>query len=476
MNNKAAWAWCLLGSVLAGCDFQKKDIALYQKELDSLPGATAPLPDTQSPLTLFDALRLAERNDESLRLSGETYLQALIARDKSFSTFMPTISLNPAYSESERVHGIPGPFHTFQIPLEGNMNLFNGFRDESTIEEDTHTAEQDRQLLLNEQQTILLDVVQTYYAVLTSQRQVTVFQNSLAEQDERVRQAKAEFQYGNGTPLNVAQSESQASSTRVSLVNAQAGVKTGRAMLQFLIGVPVADRPLSDGYLPPEDLGTSLDPWLTEAFNNRQDLIAADAAVLAAEQGVRVAWGEYFPSVTFDPSYLIYSETPPLQQKWFFGLSATIPIFTAGQNEADVRNAYSLLRAAELTLSQTHKQVEDDIRTSWANLQNSRQEIDELRVELSASTDALVLAQRQFNVGLATNLDVLTAEDDLLSTQLQLATQEYQDKINYLDLLRVAGRLTLKDAAPNAQPTTEPGNPLETTTPNVVQSTVRPPK
>jgi outer membrane protein TolC len=85
-----------------------------------------------------------------------------------------------------------------------------------------------------------------------------------------------------------------------------------------------------------------------------------------------------------------------------------------------------------------------------------------------------VLAQRQYTVGLATNLDVLTAQDQLLSTQLQLATQEYQQKINYLNLLRVAGHLTFADAAPTTLPSTEPNDLLETTTPNVVQSTTEP--
>jgi hypothetical protein len=68
---------------------------------------------------------------------------------------------------------------------------------------------------------------------------------------------------------------------------------------------------------------------------------------------------------------------------------------------------------------------------------------------------------------------VLTAQDNLLSTQLALATQEYQEKIAYLDLLRVDGQLTFAAAAPPQHPSTEPSE-MEFTTPNVVQYTTAP--
>jgi outer membrane protein len=464
----------LIVLTLAGCADQKHDISLYQRQLDALPGAARPLPPDNTPLTLMDCLVLAEKNDESLGLSGETYLQALIARDKAFSVFLPTVSLGFDYSQAQKLRGAGGnPAHTFNIPLNGLLTV-DPYQSEATIEQDTGTAEQQRQLLLNEQQIVMLDVVQAYYAVLTNERQVIVFQNSLAEQDERVRQAVLEYQIGSGTPLNIAQSQSLASSTRVSLVNAQATVKTSRAMLQFLIGVPVEDRPLSDGYEPPADVGQPLSAWLDQAELHRQDLLAAASAVEAARQGVRAAFGEYFPTISFDPSYLIYTEAQPIREKWMFGFDVSLPIFTGGQIESDVRNALSIFRAAVLSQSQARKQVEEDVQTAWANLENARKQVIELRVELKATADALVLARRQFNVGLATNLDVLTAEDTLLSTQLQLATQIFQEKISYLNLLRVAGNLTIDSAITKAGATTQPENELEINPPSAIRATTPP--
>jgi outer membrane protein len=475
MNNslRGRTAVALLTLALAaGCVDQKKEVALYQKQLDALPGSAPPGPD-DSPLSLQQALRLAEKNDESLGLSGETYVQALIAKDRAFSAFLPQISVGPSYSIVQKLRGEVGPTHSYGIPLAASINVFNGFRDEATLEQNDATVAQTREQLLNEQQLILLDVGEAYYTVLQNERSVLVYRSSLAEQDERVRQAKAEYQFGNGTPLAVAQSESTASATRVQFIQAEASVTTSRAALGFLLGIPMETRPLTDQYIPPREMEWPVETWLADADVHRQDLIASASAVEAARQAVRIAIGEYFPSITLSGNYPMSNSAFPWTGPLSGIVQANIPIFTGGQIESDVRTAFSQLRAAVLTQSQTRKQVEDDIRTGYANLQSARDQVSELRVELAASRDALVLAQRQFNVGLAINLDILTAQDQLLSTQLQLATQEYQEKINYLNLLRVAGHLTFADAAPTTLPSTEPSD-LETTTPNVIQSTTEP--
>jgi outer membrane protein TolC len=329
-------------------------------------------------------------------------------------------------------------------------------------------------LLLDAQQTALMLTADAYYTVLQAERSVVVDENSLAEQEERVRQATAQLNAGNGTRLAVAQSESEASATRVSLIQAQAAVATSRAALGLLIGIPLGDRPLTDQYDPPTDELRPVEEWLADADAHRQDLIAAAVAVEAARQGVRAAIAEYIPTVTLGITHTIYVDgSRSLQQPWSLALSANIPIFTGGAIEADVRTAFSNLRIAVLKQSQTRKTVEEEIRTDYAALVRSRRQVRELKVELAASRDALVYAQQQFNVGLAINLDVLTAQDNLLSTQLALATQEYQEKIAYLDLLRVDGQLTFAAAAPPQRPSTEPSD-MEFTTPNVVQYTTAP--
>jgi len=110
--------------------------------------------------------------------------------------------------------------------------------------------------------------------------------------------------------------------------------------------------------------------------------------------------------------------------------------------------------------------VRRDVKSAWVTVDDSRRRIAELLTEVAASQEALRQSTQRYTVGLATNLDVLTAQNTLLSSQLDLATEEFNRKIYYLDLLRATGQLNLPSdpnsmaGGPTSRPTTEQTKPI----------------
>ena len=76
-----------------------------------------------------------------------------------------------------------------------------------------------------------------------------------------------------------------------------------------------------------------------------------------------------------------------------------------------------------------------------------------------------------YAAGLGTNLDRITAQAQLLSAQLSLASEEFNYKVSYLNLLRSMGRLPLPEtlAPPPGTPTSRP-TPVEMQTPGPVRA------
>jgi outer membrane protein TolC len=176
------------------------------------------------------------------------------------------------------------------------------------------------------------------------------------------------------------------------------------------------------------------------ATAQRQDLIDATIAVEVARLKVEGAIREYFPSVTIDFNYFMYND-PTSTQKWSGGLSGNIPIFSALSIEADVRTAWSQYRAALLTRSQTLHQVADDVREDYQNVIDSRDKVAELQIQVQAAQQAYDLAERAYQLGSESNLDRLTQQDALVTAQLNLVSEQFNQKSNYLTLLRASGRL-----------------------------------
>jgi outer membrane protein TolC len=427
----------------AGCKIdQAAEVATYRSVLDERgPGPVHRLAPRE-PLPIARALALANQENERLSIGGEDYLQALIEKRRVASRFRPTVSLVPSFFARDPVPNPTGGLHAnhaLDAPVSAGYSSFNGFQSAADLRKAGLTAEQQRWLLLDLQSALMLDVARTYYQVMQSERQVEVLGDSVSVQLERVKDLEAQKEVGRARPLDVAQARAQWASSVAQLAAARSDVTTGRATLAFLIGAPAIDGPLTDGLdLPavgPEE------SFRDKADKTREDLLAAHEAVDAAREGVRSAVAEYYPSLSLDFDAFLYKESIPSSSIYAFFVSLNLPIFRGGAIRADIRTAWSRYRQAKLEESQLTRQVAQDVSIAYTLLQTSTEQIGNLGTQVDAAQEAFDQAQSLVGAGKATNLERLVAQQQLLSAQLEMASEEFNRRVAYLALRRVTGEL-----------------------------------
>jgi len=478
-------AAAMLVVVAPGCVNQRKEIAKYRDLLSSPAERNVPQLEAGEELTLARALLLANQDNESLMMRGEDFVQAMNDKDRAFSNFLPTITLAPTYTithnpnagaKSTDANGVARPVGTsggfkadgrtlrrFEAPVNGSGNLFRGFHDVATLAAADWTIEQRKQLMLDAQQVLLLDVGQAYFQALVAERSIDVLTQSLEAQQERVRDARGRINAGTGKPLDLAQAEAQVASTRVQLVQSQGDAANARTLLAFLIGAKDVSGPLRDDYPIPADPG-DLNDLMAQARTNREDYRASQAVVEAAVHNVDAAIAEYYPSVTLNVTGYLFRENFSDASKWNTLLSVSLPIFSAGVIEADVRTAWSKLRQAALDQSLLRRQVEEEVKEQYQNFLTSTAKLHELDAQIGAAAEAYRQAKAGFTAGTAIFLDVLTAQNVLLNSQLEVSTEAFNQKVIYLNLLRATGRMRLSHferaaTRPATRPTTMPVQP-----------------
>ena len=452
------------GLVLAGCVVdQAREVRLYRDVLDT----NAPKPEPLKPgetLTLGRALALANADNEQLASQGETYLQALIEKNRAFAAFLPTVSFQPNFTAEQAPRGnapdtAPGAppesaataaataggyvqdgrvLRRFEAPVVGNMNF--SFQSVPLYKKAQIEVAEQRQLLLDAQATILLNVAQTYYQVVISTRQVAVLEHALALQQARLENLEGRYKVRLSLALEVSQARADEAEARVALDRAANDIRNGRRTLALLLDAPDVDGPLVDDTLAMED-PPPLAPYVARALSHRQDLLAAQDAVKAARYDVKAAIAEYYPSASLNVAGYLYEQNFANASKWNGILSANLPLFTGGAIRADVRDAWSRLRQAGLFESYLHREIENGVKTAYDNLTTSAVLIAELRHEVQAAQDAYDQAVQMEKTGLAIPLDVLTSQDQLLNARLQYASESYTRTILDLDLIRAAGNL-----------------------------------
>jgi outer membrane protein TolC len=441
-----------------GCVDQEKEMARYREVLGA-PAAAQPPATMPAVLTLSQAMRMTTAHNEQLAISGEDYLQALIDQDRAVASFLPNISLQPTYFRTENVPLPPPagqffPLHYTDVPLNANMNVFNGFRDVAALKRSAANAEQRKALLKDLQSTLLVELSQVYYQVLRSEKLAEVLANSVKVQDDRVTYLQHRFDAGVARKVDLSQAQAQAAATRVSLINARGDIVKGRATLAFLVGAAKVDCPLADQFEVPQ--AAPLESLEKQAEQNRQNLAAAIAGVGSAKQGVEQAIGEYYPSVSVNLNAFLHRESFPSESEWNVLLAVNVPIFAGGRIHADVRAALSRLRQAKFNESLVRRQIVENVRIAHENLISSGKAVVELRTELSAAEQAFRQATESHEAGTGTNLEALIAQDQLLRAQVQLTSQEFDYKVAYLTLARATGQLDLKSLAGQESPTTQP--------------------
>ena len=446
------WSFCSLcltvaAIVLTGCKVnQEKEQAYYQDVLRGKNARAPGLLEPNQPLSLVTALEMANWHNEQLAIKGEEYLQALIDKDRAASNFLPQIAYIPTYTQEKKVTflGAPGAIsdfvlpHTFDQPVRAEMNL-NVPADVANSKRAESAAQQQRSLLLDLKSTILLDVARVYYQVLLAEARVKVLENSVGVQRDRVADIRSRYKAGTVLKLDVVQAEAQLSRTRVSLIKARNEVSTGRATLAFLVNSLSVESPLSDtfrlpGRLPPNE------QLLLKAWYYRDDYRAAAYRVETAAHILQEAWSRNFPSISLDFTYFLSRQSFPSKVDWIGSLGLNLPLFSAGLIHDDVRTAWSMLRQAKLAETYLQRQISEELTVAVENYNDMHKQTEELQVQVKAAEEQMQRSVHAYENGMATNLDTLIARDQLLNARLSLTEARFNDKIYFLNLMRILGR------------------------------------
>ena len=96
---------------------------------------------------------------------------------------------------------------------------------------------------------------------------------------------------------------------------------------------------------------------------------------------------------------------------------------------------------AKLNELTTRRLVTEQVSNAYEQLAANEKKLGELQTQVAAATEALRLAEQSYQAGLSTNLDRLSAQDNLLTAELGLVNAQFDRKLYYLSLLRSVGDL-----------------------------------
>ena len=503
----------------------KADPSVLAPALDVLPlplvhlvaPPTLALPDAPSqvrihelrPLTLEEALQLAEVNSPTLKAAASQVDQAKSALRAAISAWYPTVELSasglPEYFKSysyqnpdfvpDRVVQRPtgqinpstGQEITRQVTRDGfnerygrewrlNVNLQVSWDLINPARVPQISAARDRferagDSYLIALRDLRLDSATAYFNLQEADEGVRIGQASVQSSLVSLRDARARFNAGVNTKLEVLEAETQLARDRNLLTTRLGDQSFARRRLASLLDLPQDVTPTAA--TPARPLGLwepSLEESIVAAYNFREELdqLILDISVNNSEANASLAAVQ--PVLSFVNSTTTTRTQGQTGQTsndidmgdFTYGfqnstaLTATWRLFDGGRARAEYRRSKQAAEESRFNFSNTRDQIRLEVEESFIGLRTAIQNIETTSSEVLSSRESLRLSQLRVQAGVSTQREVVDNQRDLTNAELRYAGAIREYNTNLAQLRRRTGLDALVACDVVSLPTTKP--------------------
>ncbi len=276
------------------------------------------------------------------------------------------------------------------------------------------------------QTSLVAAVANAYIDLKNLDERLAISQRTVESRKESLKLVTSRRDGGVSSDLEVGQAEALLYQAQVTIPITEKGIAAKENELRVLLGA-YPGGVTRGGSL--DHLGSALHITAglpSSLLTRRPDLSAANQSFQAATAQIGVAEALRFPSLSLTGSGgLISSDLNKLleSKSWAYSLGPQLagPIFDAGRSSARVRGAQASAKVALAAYQKAAQQAFREVADSLNAYQKSGEIIAEESRLVASQTNVAKLALERFTGGVSSYLEVLDAERELFTAELNLA-------------------------------------------------------
>lgn len=348
-------------------------------------------------------------------------------------------SPNPQSDEDASYSG--GLSLTWELDLFGRLRRSNeGARAQLLASEDNARAVMS---------SLVASVATTWFQLRELDAEVAIIHDTIRSQEESLNLVQSLLRNGVASAAEEQQAIAQLAATRAQLPLAIQQRAQAENFLQYLLGNPPQEMPRSATPtfpVVPPDIPVGLPAQLLE---RRPDVRALEQSLHAATAQIGVAEASRFPYLSIGLTSFFGLVSPelkhlldgedPAQDVFAVGPSLDMPIYQSGRGTANVDVARAQQREAEFAYRTGILQALREVADALVATDQVREVILQNRVRADAAARALHLQRMRYRAGVVSYIEVLDAERQLFSAQIDLARSKLTQLQSNVDLYRALG-------------------------------------
>ena len=370
------------------------------------------------------------KNNIDMKLASERISQAELALQSAKLAFIPSFSFQPQISA-----GV-GESFAYTLPVKASWEIDIMARNINAKRKAEATLEYNRLYRRSVQTALVAAIANNYYTLLMLDAQMRVSRSTSASWKENVRTMKAMKEAGMTNEASISRTEANSCSVDASIHDLEYKLTKALNSFALLLGVTPQDFPR--GELNGVDFKQELLIGIpAQLLSRRPDVKQAEQELKIAYYNTSIAHADLYPSLTLSGTMGL--EGGPLAVVLSVAGKLTQPIFKAGANRANYKIAQSKQREALLHFEHKLLEAGSEVNTALAQCNSARRKTN-LRIRQIETLESSVFSTRELmSHAEATYLEVLTAQQALLSARLQQISDRYEGIQGVINLYRALG-------------------------------------
>jgi len=430
--------------------------ALVLLAVASLAKGAQPSPRASGPLklTLREAVGIALKQNPQVQVANlnlavaqenQTVARSGLLPQANFAASEDVRRENIQTAFGQRIPGFPqhtGPFWIFQGGPTGSAPVFDLAAWHRWREsKENATGARAQELTVREQNVLL--VVSQYLGSLRATADVSASQSRVDLAKALSGQAADMQQSGVGTRIDTLRANVQYQNEQQRLIEARTTLETSLYGLARLLSVD-PDRPIeladaSEFFNTP---AYSANETMEQAFAQRPEMKAMASEIRAAELERKTAQDARLPRIALNASWSEQGLSPATAIPVYdFGASLEVPLFTGGRIHAQIAVADIQLKKLAQRQTDLRNQIAQEVRTSAAQMQSAKSEVDVANLGIDLARQEVAQARDRFQAGVANNIEVVTAQDELARANDNQIVALYRYNQARADLAHATGQM-----------------------------------
>ena len=402
-------------------------------------------------LDLGRAAQIAMQNATQIQLSSDTLRLSGIAVLESYGRFLPSLKTTVGAFNDDGTSLLSATslvpanaqFYGLGYSLSAGVNLFNGYRDRDHLRAMVQTRSAAFSSFDRALQQVSYDVTQSYFQVVLDRRLVNVAQANLDLSTTREKQIGEEVTVGTKAPPDLYRQQAQARADEVAVIDAQNRERDDEAALLRRLEVDplkpftLAEPPVDTTAIPADSL--HVDQLVANAVRARPDLTAAHYREQADQNELEAAHGELLPKLDLQFDYLtntrIYgheivngiNQLTTQQQSLGHQLGSqglgqvqlglSWDVFDNYRARLDEQRAAAAQDRDHMATKDLQLRINSEVQQAVGDYMAAGQKLSSTAAGLAAAQEAYDAMQGRYDVGLATFVDVISAQATLTNAR-----------------------------------------------------------